>query len=141
VTDLTYVVADAQQRARAVRPDIGGFPYLAEALRQAGLVTVRCVVPSMTTTYLFDDGAVVAQGTPLVDALAEVPAFDRQAVVAAIRADQAGRSNYPTFLADIWNAGVTDYEVDLLRRTCTYHSISDLAYVETYPAVDLPQAA
>ena len=27
----------AQQRAMAIRPKVGGFPYLAEALRQAGV--------------------------------------------------------------------------------------------------------
>jgi uncharacterized protein YbcV (DUF1398 family) len=141
MTDLTRAVSTAQTRALAVRPVVGGFPYLAEVLRQAGIRTVRCVVPSRTTTYVFAEGAVIDQANPQVDALAPVPAFDRDALIAAIRADQAGLTTYPTFMADIWNAGVVDYEIDLRRRTCSYHSTDGQAYVEHYPPVALPAAA
>ena len=141
MADLTRIVAAAQQRAREVRPLVGGFPYLAEVLRQAGVVSVGCDVPSRTTTYLFADGAVIDQATPQVDSIAEVPVFDREALVAAIRADQAGQTDYPTFMTDIGNAGVVRYQVDLQRRTCTYQPAHGHNYVEHYPAVELPQAA
>lgn len=54
----------AQQRAMAIRPKVGGFPYLAEVLRQAGVNRSLWFLPSCQSLYLMDDGAVVTQGTP-----------------------------------------------------------------------------
>src|ERR1700683_122721 len=36
----------AQQRAMAIRPKVGGFPYLAEALRQAGVTRNLWYLPA-----------------------------------------------------------------------------------------------
>jgi uncharacterized protein YbcV (DUF1398 family) len=68
-----------------------------------------------------------------------VPAWDAEALVAALRADQAGLSSYPAFMASCWQAGVLAYRVELEARTCTYWG-ADAAqrYVEAYPAVTLP---
>jgi uncharacterized protein YbcV (DUF1398 family) len=121
-----------------IRPKVGGFPYLAEALRSAGVSAIHCVVPSMTTVYVLPTGPVVLQGSPQVSGLADVAAFDAGALVTALRADQAGRSAYPEFMAAAWHAGVVSYDVDLAARTCTYRSATGEQYVEDYPAVDLP---
>jgi uncharacterized protein YbcV (DUF1398 family) len=66
-----------------------------------------------------------------------VPAFDREALIAAIRVDQAGESTFPEFLAASWGAGVVRYEVDFAARTVRYLGCNGEQYVEAYPAVEL----
>ena len=77
------------------------------------------------------------QGEPLVTGFHEIPAFDRDAVVAAIRADQAGASTFPEFLAAIWQAGVSQYIADFGARKVTYYGVTGESYEESYPAVSL----
>jgi hypothetical protein len=55
----------AQQRAMAGRPKVGGFPYLAETLRRAGVTRNLWFLPSCQSLYLTEHGTVVALGTPL----------------------------------------------------------------------------
>lgn len=127
----------ALQHAMTIRPKVGGFPYLAEALRRAGVLHNRWTLPAGQSLYLTVDGPVVVQGTPLVNGFAEVPPFDREALISALRTDQAGKSSFPAFLAAAWQAGVVRYDVDLVERTVTYYGSNDEAYVEVYPAVEL----
>jgi uncharacterized protein YbcV (DUF1398 family) len=127
----------AQQRAMAVRPKVGGFPYLAETLRRAGVTRNLWFLPACQSLYLTDKGTVVNQGIPLVTGMADVPPFNRDALIAALRADQAGESTFPDFLDATWRAGVVKYDVDFLARTCTYYGVGDERYVESYRAVDI----
>jgi len=127
----------AQQRAMAVRPKIGGFPYLAETLRRAGVTRNLWFLPACQSVYLTEQGMVVDQGRPLVTGMADVPPFNRDALIAALRADQAGESTFPDFLDATWRAGVVKYDVDFLARTCTYYGVGDERYVESYPAADV----
>ncbi|SAK83491.1 hypothetical protein AWB76_05750 [Caballeronia temeraria] len=110
----------AQQRAMRDKPDVGGFPYLAEVLRKAGVSSNVWSLPSCQSLYLTVHGPVVQQGTPLAQGSLDVPPFDREALIKALRADQAGESSFPVFLHNAWNAGVVRYEVDLIRRCVTY---------------------
>jgi uncharacterized protein YbcV (DUF1398 family) len=128
---------DAQQRAMAGRPKVGGFPYLAETLRRAGVTRNTWFLPACESLYLTDAGPVVIQGAPLVSGAADVPRFDQQALIAALRVDQAGHSTFPEFLRASWHAGVIRYEVDLTARTVTYYGCHGEAYVEQYPASEL----
>ncbi|HTJ91802.1 MAG TPA: DUF1398 family protein [Pararobbsia sp.] len=127
----------AQQRAMAGRPKVGGFPYLAETLRQAGVTRNIWFLPACESLYLTDDGPVVVQGTPLVSGAVDVPHFDEHALVKALRIDQAGEGSFPEFLAASWRAGVVRYDVDLVNRIVTYYGCNDEAYVEQYPAQSL----
>jgi uncharacterized protein YbcV (DUF1398 family) len=70
----------AQQRAMAIRPKVGGFPYLAEALRQAGVTRNLWSLPACQSIFLTNDGPVVMQGAPLMSGTADVPPFDRDAL-------------------------------------------------------------
>lgn len=124
----------AQQRAMNNRPTVGGFPYLADTLRRAGVTRNVWFLPACESLYLTEDGPVVVQGTPLVSGAVDVPAFDQLALVKALRIDQAGESSFPEFLAASWRAGVVRYEVDLLERTVTYYGCRNEEYVEAYPA-------
>lgn len=127
----------AQQRAMAIRPKIGGFPYLAEVLRQAGVTRNFWFLPACQSVYLTNDGAVVTQGAPLVSGTADVPAFDREALIKALRTDQAGESTFPEFLVASWRAGIVRYDVDFAARTVAYYGCNGEQYVESYPAVDV----
>lgn len=127
----------AQQRAMAGRPKVGGFPYLAETLRRAGVIRNIWTLPACQSLYLTTDGPVVVQGTPLLTGFAEVPPFDQAALITALRNDQAGESTFPEFLAATWKAGVIRYDVDLIERTVAYYGCNEEVYVEVYPAVEL----
>jgi uncharacterized protein YbcV (DUF1398 family) len=127
----------AQERAMAIRPKVGGFPYLAETLRRAGVLRNIWFLPACESLYLTEAGPVVMQGSPLLTGAADVPAFDQQALMTALRTDQAGESTFAEFLTASWRAGVVRYEVDLVQRTVTYFGCNDDAYAERYPAVEL----
>jgi uncharacterized protein YbcV (DUF1398 family) len=122
----------AQQRAMAGRPKVGGFPYLAETLRREGVARNHWFLPSCQSLYLTREGPVVAQGTPLLSGTADVPQFDQEALIAALRTDQAGKSTFPEFLLACWRAGVVRYDVDFTGRTCTYYGCEDEKYIEEY---------
>ena len=77
--------------AMATRPKVGGFPHLAETLRRAGVTRNIWYLPACESLYLTDDGPVISQGTPLVSGDVDVPPFNREALIAALRTDQAGK--------------------------------------------------
>ena len=102
----------AQQRAMAGRPRVGGFPYLAETLRRAGVTRILWFLSACQSLYLTEYGPVMTQGVPLESGTVDVPPFDRQALITALRTDQAGNSTFPEFLVASWRAGVIRYDVD-----------------------------
>lgn len=130
-------VLAAQQRAMAVRPKVGGFPYLAETLRRAGVTRNVWFLPACQSLYLTEYGSVVTQGSPLISGTADVPPFDRGALIAALRTDQAGRSTFPEFLAATWRAGIVRYDVDFAARKVAYYGSQGEEYVEGYPAAEI----
>lgn len=83
-------LVEAQKNAMAIRPKKGGFPVLAEVLRQAGVQMNRWSLPACQSVYRMKDGCIVQQGTPLVTGIHEVPQFNREELIRAIRADQDG---------------------------------------------------
>ncbi len=130
-------VQDAMRSAMIIRPKVGGFPYVAETLRRAGVTRNAWILPACQALYLTHDGPVVTQGTPLLSGTFDVPSFDREALIGALRKDQAGESTFPEFLHVSWRAGVVRYEVDLLARTVAYYGCEGDKYVESYPEVSL----
>jgi uncharacterized protein YbcV (DUF1398 family) len=123
----------AQQKALAGRPKVGGFPYLAETLRRAGVLRNHWFLPACQSFYLTQKGPVVTQGTPLLSGTVDVPPFDREALIAALRTDQSGKSTFAEFLLACWRAGLVRYDVDFTARTCTYYGCEDENYIESYP--------
>jgi len=128
---------EAMKVAKAGRPRVGGFPYLAEVLRRAGVTRNVWSLPSCQSLYLTQEGPVVMQGAPLVNGAVDVPAFDEEALIKALRVDQAGESTFPEFLDATWRAGVVRYEVDLVARTVAYQGCNGEEYIESYPAVNV----
>lgn len=130
-------LTQAMKRAEAIRPRVGGFPYLAEVLRKAGVTRNVWSLPSGQSLFLTEHGDVVMQGEPLVNGAVDVPAFNEEALVRALRVDQAGESTFPEFLRLSWLAGVVRYEVDLEARTVAYQGCHGEEYIEAYAAVTL----
>jgi uncharacterized protein YbcV (DUF1398 family) len=128
-------LTEAMKRAQAIRPRVGGFPYLAEALRKAGVTRNVWSLPSSQSLFLTELGAVVMQGEPLVTGAVDVPVFDEEALIRALRVDQAGESTFPEFLEGSWRAGIVRYDVDLEARTVAYQGCNGEEYIEAYPAV------
>ncbi len=127
----------AMQRVAGIRPKVGGFPYLAESLRQAGITRNIWSLPACQSLFLTEQGPIMMQGTPLISGTVDVPAFDREALIRALRTDQAGESTFPEFLAASWRAGVVRYDVDFAARKVVYQGPNGEEYVESYPAVKL----
>ena len=125
----------AMKRAMAGRPKVGGFPYLAETLRRAGVIRNLWSLPSCQSLYLTKDGPVVHQGQPLVLGMADVPAFNEDGLIRALRTDQKGESTFAEFLMATWRAGIVRYDVDFEARTVAYYGCNGEQYVEGYPAV------
>jgi len=67
----------------------------------------------------------------------DIPPFNREALIAALRSDQAGKSTFPEFLASSWRAGVVRYDVDLIARRVAYYGCHGEEYIEDYPAVEV----
>jgi len=86
------------QRPAAGRPEVGGFPYPAETLRRAGATLNFWYLPACQSLFLTDRGPVVSLGTSLASGTVDVPRLSREALVAALRTDQAGRGTFPEFL-------------------------------------------
>lgn len=128
-------LTEAQQYAMSIRSEAGGFPVLAEVLRQAGVRINRWTLPSCQAIYLMKEGSVVQQNAPLVTATHPIPRFDEAALIAALRKNQEGRSTFPEFLQASWAAGVVGYDVDFDRRNVRYYGADGESYTEEYPAV------
>lgn len=127
----------AQQYAMKIRPKDGGFPYLAEVLRTAGIIRNIWTLPSCQSLFLTEKGPVVIQGTPLVTGAVDVPGFNCDALIRALRIDQAGESTFSQFLESSWQAGVIRYEVDFSKRIVTYYGCLDEKYSEEYATIEL----
>jgi uncharacterized protein YbcV (DUF1398 family) len=121
----------------AGRPKIDGFPYLAETLRRAGVTRNLWYLPACQSLYLTEDGPVVTLGTPLSSGTVDVPPFNREALIAALRKDQAGKSAFPEFLEASWRAGVVRYDVDFIARKVACYGSNAEEYFEDYPVVDV----
>lgn len=127
----------AQDFALSIRPQVGGFPYFAEALRRAGINHNIWTLPSCQSLYLTQYGPVVSQGISLVNSPSDVPAFNQEALIKAIRADQAGETTFSEFLKAAWEAGVVSYIVDFGKRIVVYYGILGESYTENYPLVEI----
>lgn len=138
MNDILNKLTEAQKLAMSIRPLSAGFPVLAEVLRQAGALINRWSLPSCQSIYLMNNNeAVVQQGTPLITGSYLIPQFNQEALILAIRKDQAGHSTFPEFLQASWEAGVIGYDVDFTARKVIYYGVYGESYVEEYPVVTI----
>lgn len=138
---LIKKLTEAQKYAMSIKPKVGGFPVLAEVLRQTGVKINRWSLPSCQSIYIFNEGtnevSVAQQGAPLLTGTFEIPKFSHEALITALRTDQEGRSSFPEFLMSAWHAGVVTYEVDFINRKVTYYGVHGESYAEEYPVAEL----
>jgi uncharacterized protein YbcV (DUF1398 family) len=137
MSDAIENLTKAMEQAAESRPKAGGFPYLAETLRRAGATRNVWSLPVCQSLFLTDKGPVVMQGPALVSGTVDVPTFDHEALITALRIDQAGESTFPEFLDAAWRAGVVRYEVDFAARTVAYLGCNGEEYIEAYPTVEI----
>lgn len=137
MSKLIDKLIETQKFAMSIRPKVGGFPVLAEVLRQAGVQMNRWTLPSCQSVYLMKEGSIVQQGTPLITGMHEIPKFNRETLITAIRTDQEGLSTFQEFLHAAWKAGVVSYDVDFVDRKVTYYGSTGESYLEEYPAVEV----
>lgn len=131
------LVEGAMKKAETIRPKVGGFPYLAECLRGAGVLKNVWTLPAGQSTFWTVAGVISLTNAPMLTGFQEVATFDREALIKALRADQAGKTTFPEFLSATWEAGVIDYEANFEKRIVTYRGAQGEEYVEAYPAVTL----
>ena len=79
----------------------------------------------------------MTEGTPLASGTVDVPPFNREALITALRTDQPGKSTFPEFLAAGWRVGVVGYDVDFAVGTFSYYGCNGEEYIEEYPAVEV----
>ncbi|KYG62388.1 hypothetical protein AZI86_16260 [Bdellovibrio bacteriovorus] len=137
MTSPQEAIQNAYQRAMEIKPKVGGYPYLAECLRQAGVQKYTYNLPSCQSIYITDKGNVVSQGELLVKGMADVPAFDKNAFINILRISQNGDSTFPEFIKSTWESGVVSYVADLINRKVTYYGALGESYVEDFPAVKI----
>ena len=95
---------------------------------------LSCISRDSTTIRYKAQSLVI---TPLISGTQEIPSFNHDKVISAIRTDQQGLTTFPEFLQAIWNAGVISYDVDFIARTVTYYGINGENYIEDYPGIDV----
>ncbi len=137
MNDIQQKLQSAMAYAMKNRPKVGGFPFLAECLRKAGVEKNIWSLPSAQSIYITKEGSVVNQGTPLISGMSDVPIFNEEILIKALRTDQAGESTFIEFILSAWNAGVVSYEVDFINRTVSYRGALGEEYVESYPKVEV----
>ena len=59
MSTITDKLIEAQKYGMSIRPKTGGFPVLAEVLRQAGAQMNRWSLPSCQSIYVMKEGSVV----------------------------------------------------------------------------------
>ncbi|HET6247854.1 MAG TPA: hypothetical protein VFE47_09160 [Tepidisphaeraceae bacterium] len=72
MSDAIENLTAAQRRAMAGRPRVGGFPYLAEVLRRAGVVSYEVDFIARTVTYYGLGEEKYVEAYPAVEALAAI---------------------------------------------------------------------
>ena len=119
---------NAMSKSEKVRPKIGGFPYLAECLREEGFIKNTWYLPSGDSFYFSKEDSLVIPGKSLIEDIAVYPSYSEEKLIRALRSDQAGKSTFPEFLMNTWKSGVVKYEVNFIDRYVVYYGANGEEY-------------
>ncbi|WP_347981624.1 DUF1398 family protein [Lactococcus petauri] len=128
---------NAMSKSEKVRPKIGGFPYLAECLREEGFIKNTWYLPSGDSFYFSKEDSLVIPGKSLFKNITVYPSYSEEELIRALRTDQAGKTTFPEFLMNTWKSGVVKYEVNFIDRYVVYYGANGEEYKEVYPAVEI----
>ena len=128
---------NAIARSENARPKIGGFPYLAECLRQEGFTKNIWCLPSGDSFYFSKEESLVVPGKSLINGVSQTPLFSERELITTLRADQAGLTTFPEFLMNTWKSGVVKYEVNFIERYVIYYGSNEEEYREIYPVIEI----
>ena len=127
----------AISKSEKVRPKVGGFPYLAQCLREEGFIKNTWYLPSGDSFYFTPEDSLVIPGTSLIEDIATYPPYSKEKLISALRADQSGETTFPEFLMNTWKSGIVKYEVNFIERYVIYYGAAGEEYKETYPSVEI----
>lgn len=128
---------NAMSKSEKVRPKVGGFPYLAECLREEGFTKNTWYLPSGDSFYFTSEDSLVIPGKPLIKDITIYPTYSEEKLINALRKDQEGQTTFPEFLMNTWKSGIVKYEVNFIERYVIYYGADGEEYKETYPAVEI----
>lgn len=128
---------NAISKSEKVRPKIGGFPYLAECLREEGFIKNTWYLPSGDSFYFSKEDSLVIPGKALFEDITVYPSYSEEELIRALRTDQAGKTTFPEFLMNTWKSGVVKYDVNFIDRHVVYYGANGEEYKEIYPAVEI----
>jgi hypothetical protein len=121
----------------AIRPKVGGFPYLAETLRLAG-VTRKPLVSARVPELIVDRVWAGSDGwSPLGVRYRGCAGFQSRRADCGASDRRAGTARSPSFWPHCGTPGSFAYDVDFAARTVGYFGCNGEEYIEPYPAVDL----
>jgi len=114
-----------------------GYSEAVQLLLDAGVRIYYTDLRSHTTFYSSDLATYVDWRMPSVS-YNELPVehFDPAAVHAAILAMERHETDYQGFPRRIWDAGVVEFEVNLLWRQMTFRGVHGESHVEPLPEVN-----
>ena len=118
----------------SARAETSTYPAYATRLAQGGVDGYRVDVAMHTIDWLADGIGYREAGLPPIEAGTIAGAYTETEIVRALRRNQRGETDYPTFLREIWAAGVVAYTADLRSRTVAYHGATGESYLEAVPA-------
>jgi uncharacterized protein YbcV (DUF1398 family) len=101
------------EKIKACYKAASNYPDLAKRLNEAGVESYTVDTASSIILYRFAQGVTVLQDGNNPTARTIADKFEEQKTVEAIRNNQQGKTDYPTFMNDIAVAGVRFYEATL----------------------------
>lgn len=103
---------DLSEKIKDCYKSASGYPDLAKRLYQTGVESYTVDVSSSTILYRFSEGRnILHPGNITARLIAET--FIEQKTIQAIRDNQQKKTDYPTFMNEIAEAGVRFYEATL----------------------------
>ncbi|MCE6990801.1 DUF1398 domain-containing protein [Dyadobacter sp. CY323] len=124
------LIQSAEQRAEG-QP----FPYFIKNLKAIGVDNYEVKVTNHKRTYtsVTGDKLIISGDMPEFEC---AETFELEAVKAAIKRNQEGVTDYPTFLREIGAAGIHTYVADLAGMMVIYQGPnSEYEYEETIPEI------
>jgi uncharacterized protein YbcV (DUF1398 family) len=124
------LIQSAEQRAEG-QP----FPYFVKNLKAIGVDNYEVKVHNHKRTYtsVIGDKLVIGGDIPEIEC---AETFELESVKAAIKRNQEGITDYPTFLREIGAAGIHTYVADLTGMMVIYQGPnSEYEYEEKIPEV------